>query len=157
MRKTLKSSMAANIIASDLQPKLRIGDLAKQTNVSVGGLRYYEVLGLLKPLQRGENGYRYYAFESIRQVLFIKKAQVLGFSLAEIRRLLELEQGGQSPCELVKELLDQKITYLATQIDQMNLFKTELEAYQQQWKETALSQDSREEICPLISSIPLSS
>ncbi|BAU65001.1 transcriptional regulator, MerR family [Stanieria sp. NIES-3757] len=59
---------------------LKIGELAKQTGVAVGTLRYYSDLGLLLPSLRGDNGYRYYSQDANSQVKFIKKAQALGFT-----------------------------------------------------------------------------
>ena len=50
--------------------RLKIGEVSKQTNTSVGALRYYESLGLLEST-RGENGYRYYPQGAVQQVLFI--------------------------------------------------------------------------------------
>ena len=54
---------------------LKIGELAKQTNLTVGTLRYYSDIGLLQPVQRGDNGYRYYSQDASKQVEFIKKAE----------------------------------------------------------------------------------
>ncbi|WP_339374205.1 MerR family transcriptional regulator [Picosynechococcus sp. PCC 11901] len=59
---------------------LKIGDVAKQTKVAVGALRYYEDQGLINS-ERGDNGYRYYSPNIVQQVRFIKKAQSLGLSL----------------------------------------------------------------------------
>ena len=59
----------------------KIGELGKQTGLTVGTLRYYSDLGLLQPIERGDNGYRYYSQDAVQQVDFIKKAQALGFSL----------------------------------------------------------------------------
>ena len=52
---------------------LKIGELAKQTNLAVGSLRYYSDIGLLQPVQRDDNGYRYYSQDASKQVEFIKK------------------------------------------------------------------------------------
>jgi DNA-binding transcriptional MerR regulator len=136
-------------------PPLKIGDIARQTGVSVGTLRYYETLKLLLPIERGKNGYRYYDSETIQQVQFIKKAQCLGFSLADIRQILDVRDRGQLPCSLVQDLLTNKITQLTAQIQQMTLFKHELEEYRDRWTEfPGLKQDSHE-ICPLIATVPL--
>ena len=69
---------------------LKIGELAKQTNLAVGTLRYYSDIGLLQPIQRGDNGYRYYSQSASKQVEFIKKAQAIGFSLEEIKTILDV-------------------------------------------------------------------
>ena len=68
---------------------LKIGQLAKRS-LAVGTLRYYSDSGLLQPVQRGDNGYRYYGIDAARQVEFIKKAQTLGFTLEEIEQILDV-------------------------------------------------------------------
>ena len=112
---------------------LKIGELARITGLTVGNLRYYSDIGLLQPVHRGDNGYRYYAQNASEQVEFIKKAQTLGFSLEEIKQILDVRDGGEVPCDLVQSLLQNKIEQLAIQIKQMTMFKGELEAYRANW------------------------
>jgi DNA-binding transcriptional MerR regulator len=71
---------------------LRIGDLASQTDVTVEALRYYERRGLLSSAHRRENGYREYPPDAVRLVWFIKRAQSLGFTLAEVEELVRLRE-----------------------------------------------------------------
>ena len=66
------------------------GKLAKAANVYVETLRYYEKRGLIPEPPRGESGYRLYPIDSVERVSFIKGAQELGFTLEEIKDLLEL-------------------------------------------------------------------
>jgi DNA-binding transcriptional MerR regulator len=134
---------------------LKIGDIAKQTNVSVGTLRYYETLKLLHPAERGDNGYRYYSSETIQQVQFIKKSQFLGFSLEEIRQILNVRDRGEPPCTLVQELLGRKIGKLEEQIKQMMMFKFELEGYRDRWAVVPNFKQGDREICPLIATVSL--
>lgn len=135
--------------------QLKIGELAKQTGLAVGTLRYYSDLGLLQPVCRGDNGYRYYSQEATRQVQFIKKAQALGFTLEEIKQILDVRDRGEKPCSLVQSLLNNKIEQLAIQIKQMNLFKAELEQYRQAWTNNPNPESDSKEVCPLISSVSL--
>jgi DNA-binding transcriptional MerR regulator len=133
---------------------LKIGEIAQKTGVSVGTLRYYESLQLLSPLERGDNNYRYYGPETIQQVEFIKKAQSLGFSLEEARQILTVKRSGEPPCALVKQLLAQKITELDLKIQQMMVFKTELENYASEWRAlSSQNPDQSNEVCPLIASV----
>ncbi|MDJ0647204.1 MAG: heavy metal-responsive transcriptional regulator [Xenococcaceae cyanobacterium MO_188.B19] len=129
---------------------LKIGELAKKTGVTVGTLRYYSDLSLLQPVQRGNNGYRYYSFDASQQVEFIKKAQILGFSLAEIRQILDVRDRGEKPCALVQSLLNQKIEQIEIQIKQMTLFKEELEEYRIAWTNNPHPKSNPQEVCPLI-------
>ncbi len=132
---------------------LKIGEVAKQTGLAVGALRYYESLGLIQS-ERGDNGYRYYQPFAVQQVQFIKKAQSLGFSLEEIGDILTVHHQGDAPCEFVQSLLQDKIEQLDAQIQQMIAFKTELEQYRDRW--TTLQPHLKpNDICPLIDTVPL--
>jgi MerR family transcriptional regulator, copper efflux regulator len=69
---------------------MNIGSLAKRAKVSVQAVRYYERIGILKPILRRDSGYRVYDDESVRRLHFIKRGQGLGFTLEEIHELLAL-------------------------------------------------------------------
>lgn len=71
---------------------LRIGDVARQGGVNLQTIRYYEREGLLPEPPRLASGYRVFPESAVRRVRFIKRAQELGFSLAEIRDLLSLRE-----------------------------------------------------------------
>ena len=133
--------------------RVKIGEVAKQTGLAVGAIRYYESLGLLTSA-RGSNGYRYYPPDTVHQIQFIKKAQAIGFSLEEIGEVLNLHDKGDIPCGLVQSLLQEKGDQLGRQIKQMTEFKTELEDYRDHW---ALSQPQPQpgDICPLIETVSL--
>jgi MerR family transcriptional regulator, thiopeptide resistance regulator len=68
---------------------LKVGDLAKQTGVSVRTLHYYDEIGLLSPSHRTEAGYRLYGREDIIRLQQIVSLRQIGFSLEEIRKCLE--------------------------------------------------------------------
>lgn len=136
---------------------LKIGELAQQTGLAVGTLRYYSDLKLLKPIKRGDNGYRYYSLDASKQVDFIKKAQVLGFTLEEIKQIIDVRDRGVKPCGLVQSLLDCKIENLRIQIKKMTLFKQELEEYRTAWANNIGVESDSQDVCPLISTVPLDS
>ena len=75
------------------EPVIHIGDLATRAGVSADTLRYYERRGLLRPSGRRASGYREYPPEAADVVHFIKHAQALGFTLAEVEELLPMRQG----------------------------------------------------------------
>ena len=132
------------------QQLLKIGELAKQTGVTVGTLRYYESLGLLEPALRNSSGYRYYTADAARQVQFIKKAQRLNFSLQEIQQILASRRQGITACPLVQDLLSRKIDFFEEEIQRMSAFKAELEAYKKLWTNRASDNPDSEELCTLI-------
>lgn len=78
--------------ARTIQRPLRIGDVAAASGVSVDALRFYERRGLLRPAGRRASGYREYTADTIALVRFIRRAQSLGFSLAEVEELVRLRE-----------------------------------------------------------------
>lgn len=102
---------------------MRIGDVAKRTGVSVDALRFYEEKGLIKP-QRTANGYRLYPQETLQLVGYIKLAQQLGFSLAQIGENLPLLWNAENASsDLLAELFAQKIALLDERIAQMQALR----------------------------------
>lgn len=73
---------------------LGIGQLAKQVGVGIDTIRYYERSGLLPPSERSPSGYRRYTPMDISRLHFIRRAQLLGFTLLEIKELLALSSQG---------------------------------------------------------------
>lgn len=73
--------------------ELTIGQLAAAAGVNLQTVRYYQRRGLLEQPARPTNGYRRYPAAALTRLRFIKRAQTLGFTLAEIGHLLELADG----------------------------------------------------------------
>jgi len=72
---------------------LQIGEVAERTGVTQRTLRFYEEKGLLKPPTRMEGGFRLYSEEDVRRVEQIRRLQkLLGFTLAEIKEMVEAEE-----------------------------------------------------------------
>ena len=132
---------------------LKIGELANRAEVAIGTIRYYESLGLLEPASRSDSGYRYYTPDAIKRVQFIKKAQSLQFSLSDIQKILGIRSQGSPACPLVRNLLNQKIAELETQIYRIQTLKSDLEAYRDRWSDRALDDPCSQELCSLVEEV----
>jgi DNA-binding transcriptional MerR regulator len=95
---------------------VRTSELAARAAVNPQTLRYYERRGLLAEPVRSPGGYRAYPDGAVRRVRFIKRAQELGFTLAEVETLLDLAEGGPDSCDKVRALATEKITDLRRRI-----------------------------------------
>ena len=73
---------------------MRIGQVAAQAEVNVQTVRLYERLGLLKKPGRRASGYRDYSDEAVVFMRFIKQAKALGFTLNEIKSLIDMREKG---------------------------------------------------------------
>ncbi len=82
-----------------------IGDVARRSGVSARMLRHYDSLGLVRPTERTEAGYREYSGEDIRRIFHIESLRSLGLSLREVRSALD--DPGFRPAELVDDLIRQ--------------------------------------------------
>ncbi|TFW32357.1 MerR family transcriptional regulator [Massilia horti] len=104
---------------------MRIGAVAQAAGVSCDTLRYYEKLGLVRSTRAG-NGYRRYAPETAQLVSYIRTAQKLGFSLAEIGASMPSVWQAADPDAAVAELLAQKVKILDDRIEELQSLKDEL-------------------------------
>jgi|SRR5215469_3999189 len=103
--------------------QLTIGQLAKQAGVNRETVRYYERRRLLQRPSRSIAGYRVFSDETVKRLLFIRHAKMLGFSLEEIRELLALRVHSVGTCERVRERAQMKITEIERKIDSLEQMK----------------------------------
>jgi len=106
---------------------MKIGAFASQLGVSTDTLRYYEKHGLLMTTTRTQAGYRDYSQADIRQMKFILRAKNVGFSLSEIKELLQIKfHKNQHSCHEVKELTLHKRDVVAQRIAELKRFHKSL-------------------------------
>jgi DNA-binding transcriptional MerR regulator len=98
---------------------LTIGKLARQAGVTAKAIRFYERKGILPAAQRAANGYRLYGEDRADMLRFIKQATGLGLTLAEIKDILVIRQGGRPPCMHVHQLLRDKAAELDRKLNDL--------------------------------------
>jgi DNA-binding transcriptional MerR regulator len=112
---------------------MQIGDVASQAGVSTPTIRYYEEIGLLPKPSRSSAGYRRYTDSVVEELQFIRKAQGLGFTLDEIRQILELSRAGQKPCGHVLTFAHQHLAAVDERIRRLQKFRKQLAADLAKW------------------------
>ncbi len=95
---------------------MTIGTLARRAGVGVETIRFYERKGLVPEPPRSLSGYREYSEEAVARVRFIRRAKDLGFTLREIRELLELRADDSVSCEMVRRRATAKIADIERRI-----------------------------------------
>ena len=81
-----------------------IGELSRRTGVNIETIRYYEKIKMLQAPPRTEGGHRVYGATETRTLAFIRRSRELGFTLDEIRALLDLGGPGKASCAEVREI-----------------------------------------------------
>lgn len=126
---------------------LKIGEVAKASGIGIETLRFYEKSGLLDSPSRTESGYRMYSADVLERLDFIKRAQVLGFSLDEIKRIISDKRAGQSPCAEVREIVRHRLAELDARMREMKRYRNELASALAEWDQTG---DVPGHVCGLI-------
>ena len=121
--------------AAERQARLKIGEVSTLSGVGVEALRFYERSGLLGRPGRTESGYRLYDPGVLDRLAFIKRAQVLGFTLDEIRHVIAEKESGRNPCAEVREIVRGRLRELDERMRQMHRYREELAATLSGWDE----------------------
>ena len=106
--------------------RMKIGEAADRGGVNLQTIRYYEREGLLPHPARLPSGYRVYAEPTVRRLRFIKRAQDLGFTLAEIRDLLSLRIDHDRDRSDVRAIAEAKIADIEEKIRTLSAMKEAL-------------------------------
>ena len=125
---------------------MTIGQLAKAAGVNVETVRYYQRRGLIPEPVRPPAGQRHYAEGAVRRMGFIRGAQRLGFSLEEVKSLLELS-GGET-CRKARQLAEEKHEMLGVRVAELNSMRRQLRALIKQCLAAG-----RGSSCPLIDAL----
>ncbi len=107
---------------------MRIGELARDSGVSIDTIRYYERLGLLPPPARQPSGYRRYDADDIQRLSFIRRAKALGFGLDEIAELLALSAGRGNDMAPLRQRAEQTLAGVERRIAELSRMRDGLHA-----------------------------
>lgn len=105
---------------------LMIGDLAAATDTKVNTIRFYEDGGLLRPAARTASGRRTYDIEDLRRLRFIRRSRELGFSLNQVRELLNLSDDQGQPCDAVSTVARQHLGEVERKLAELRSLRAEL-------------------------------
>lgn len=128
---------------------LLIGELARQSGVKTDTVRFYEREGLLAKPARTAAGYRVYDPAALDRIRFIKRAQGLGFSLEEIRRILSLSGRGRETCECVMHMAEASLAEIEAKLRELQTFRDALATNLARWRKQPRGNRAAE-FCALI-------
>ena len=133
--------------------RYQIGEVAKESGTSIDTIRYYEKLGLLEKPSRSEGGFRLYSEAEIQKLRFIRKAQGLGFSLKEIKAIMqESRKGLGNCCGHVEGLIKDKLSELDVKFRELKAMRSDLQGMLKQWIPVGEARKREFIVCPQIES-----
>src|SRR5216683_4739734 len=105
---------------------MQIGIVGKRVGLSVDAIRFYECSALLPRPPRTEGGFRQYSEDDVETLSFIGRVQNLGFTLREVRDLLELRRSRLQPCAPVRRRLEEKLADVERKVSDLQKLEHEL-------------------------------
>ncbi len=103
-----------------------IGQMSRRTGVNIETIRYYERIAIMPKPDRSEGGNRQYNHPQLKRLFFIKRCRELGFSLKEIRALLEMVDRDDFSCHEVHEMTISHLGKIKAKLDNLKLLETSL-------------------------------
>jgi DNA-binding transcriptional MerR regulator len=126
---------------------LKIGQLARSAGVTAKAIRFYERKRIRPPARRAANRYRLYDDAAVDMLRFIKQASSLGLTLAEIKEIISIREGGRPPCTHVHRLLRDKAVELDRKLEDLVEVRRRIDQSLRAWRRRPRSVGS---VCPHI-------
>lgn len=124
---------------------MKIGEVSKRSGIGIETIRYYEREKLLEQPQRRPSGYRQYDESTLERLAYIRRAKELGFTLSEIRDLLELSFANESCCDHVRQRAETKLIDIEDKIRSLRGMRRSLSDILKRCKANGSAKD-----CPLV-------
>lgn len=114
-----------------MRAEMTIGELTSELKLNPKTIRYYEEVGLVPEPRRGESGYRLYSEHEMERLRLVKRAKLLGLSLAEIKEIVEYAISGRCGVTEVRllSLLEAKLGEVDRKIDDLVKLRDDLRQY----------------------------
>ena len=107
---------------------MNIGELARAADTKAETIRYYERIGLLPAPPRTPGNYRDYSAEHVSRLAFTRRARDLGFSIGQVRTLLDLADRKEQSCKAVDAIARERLTEVKRKLADLGALRRELES-----------------------------
>ncbi|WP_336365546.1 MerR family transcriptional regulator [Marinobacter sp. C2H3] len=129
---------------------MKVKDIATAAGVNPDTVRFYTRERLLRPVRNPDNNYQQYDAEDLRRLRFARKARQLGFSLPEIRDILEQADDHHSPCPMVRDVFQHRLAEVEREIAELQALRTRMMSALEAWQAMPDGTPDGHTICRLI-------
>ena len=126
---------------------MKVNELAERANTSPHVIRFYARTGLLRPRRNPVNGYRVFGDNEVTRVRCIRLAQCLGYTLAEIRDMLERIDQGIDPCDLMETVLRDRLRDYEQKIEALQNMQSTMQKALESLEKRAWNTASTQALC----------
>jgi MerR family transcriptional regulator, Zn(II)-responsive regulator of zntA len=129
---------------------MQVHELATRAAIAPHVVRYYARLGLLRPVRDPGNKYQHFSQADLQRLAFIRKAKRLGFTLGEVRLVLEMSRKGKTPCPLVREVVRRRVADNAHDLAELITLQQRMQSALRKWRRMPDGVPDGHAICRLI-------
>lgn len=129
---------------------MKVNQLADLLGISGDTVRYYSRIGYLKPRKNPINGYKEYRQKDAQRLKFILSARQLGFTVADIGRILDEADRGNTPCPTVRKIINQRLQETEQKFAEAMALYERMKAASSDWEKRPDKHPTGDMICHLI-------
>jgi MerR family Zn(II)-responsive transcriptional regulator of zntA len=129
---------------------MKVRDMAVAAEVNADTVRFYTREGLLRPTRNPDNNYQISDTDDLQRLKFARKARQLGFSLPEIRTILDQADDHHSPCPLVRRVFEDRLTEVEAKLTELTQLRNRMKAALSAWQAMPDGTPDGHTICQLI-------
>ena len=134
---------------------MQVNEVAKKLGITTDTVRFYTRINFLNPIKNKLNGYREYDPKDVNRLRFVLSARQLGFSVDDIRQILDHADSGKTPCPTVRRLLDQRLHETEQRFLETLQLRERIRLAVADWSEKPNKVPTGNMICHLIESFPI--
>jgi MerR family transcriptional regulator, Zn(II)-responsive regulator of zntA len=139
----------------ELLGAMTVIELARKASVTPHVVRHYTRIGLLHPQRDKANGYKLFSRADLKRLLFIRRAKLLGYTLSDIRTILDEAQQGESPCPRVRNIIRKRIEKNRQLIDELEELQSRMKKALWLWEGLPDGIPDGDRVCHLIDSMSI--
>lgn len=129
---------------------MKVKEIAEAAGVNPDTVRFYTREKLLSPTRNPDNNYQQFDAEDLRRLRFARKARQLGFSLPEIRQILDQADDHNSPCPMVRDVFQQRLADVEREIRELQQLRKRMTTALAAWQDMPDGTPDGHTICRLI-------
>ncbi|MBI4694473.1 MAG: MerR family transcriptional regulator [Gammaproteobacteria bacterium] len=149
------SYAAGKPVAEEVPVPLQVKQLAAECGVGLDTVRHDARLGLLAPERHPGNGYKLFDARDAERLAFVKRASPLGFTLAEVKEILDRSAAGRSPCPMVRETFGRRLKENRARLERELLGQRRMEKAFADWQNMEDGAPDGHSVCRLIDSVAI--
>lgn len=135
------------------QQFLTVVEVARAAGVDAHVVRFYARTGLIRPARHAANGYRQFLPLDVKRVRFVRAAQSLGFTLAEIKEIMRQSHLRNTPCPLVREIITQRLAENRERLRYVQALQERMQEANEAWSRMPDQFPTGDVVCALIEAV----